>query len=173
MALGASRWRVMRQLLAETVLQALLAVALGMVFASWSLELIRNNFPPDVLRYVPGINIMGLDWATFVYSFSIAVLAGMLAGLAPALHASRPNLNDSLREGGRSASAGRARHLTRSILVVAEVALALVLLMLLRPEGLAPSSRRKAELHPESADIQAQEDALYTMTGESLEQGQR
>ncbi len=128
-ALGASRWRVVRQLITESVLQSLLAVGLGMVFAYWSLELVRSNFPPDVLKFVPGINIMGLDWPTFLFSFSIAVLAGMLVGLMPALHVSRPNLNDSLREGRRGSGAGRGRHLTRSVLVVAEVALALVLLV--------------------------------------------
>jgi putative ABC transport system permease protein len=128
-ALGASRWRVMRQLITESVLQSLLAVGLGLVFAYWSLELVRANFPPDVLKYVPGISIMGLDWATFLFSFSIALLAGILAGLMPALLVSRPNLNDSLRDGARGAGAGRGRHLTRSLLVVAEVALALVLLV--------------------------------------------
>ncbi len=128
-ALGASRWRVVRQLITESVLQAFLAVGLGMVFAYWSLELIRDNFPADVLKFVPGINIMGLDWATFAYSFAIALLAGMLAGLMPALHVSHPNLNESLRDGGRGSSTGRGRHLTRNMLVVAEMALALVLLV--------------------------------------------
>jgi putative ABC transport system permease protein len=128
-ALGASRWRVIRQLITESVLQSLFAVGLGIVFAYWSLELVRSNFPPEILKFVPGIGLMGLDWPTFVFSFSIALVAGLLAGLMPALHVSRPNLNDSLREGGRGSSAGRRRHLTRSILVVAEVALALVLLV--------------------------------------------
>ncbi len=128
-ALGASRWRVVRQLLTESILQSVMAVLLGMVFAYWSLHLVRSNFPPEVLKYVPGISIMGLDWPTFAYAFAIAGLAGVLAGLMPALHASRPNLNESLREGARGTSAGRGRHLTRSILVVAEVALALVLLV--------------------------------------------
>ncbi|HYK89493.1 MAG TPA: ABC transporter permease [Acidobacteriota bacterium] len=128
-ALGASRWRIVRQLLIETIMQSLLAVVLGMVFAYWSLELARDNFPPDVLKYVPGINIMRLDWPTFAYSFAIAVIAGALAGLMPALHVSRPNLTESLREGGRGSSVGRARHRTRSMLVVAEVALALMLLV--------------------------------------------
>ncbi len=119
----------MRQLLIETIAQSLAAVALGMVFAYWSLELIRSNFPPAVLKYVPGINIMSLDWPTFVYSFAGALIAGTLAGLLPALHVSRPKLNESLREGARGASAGRARHRMRSTLVVGEVALALVLLV--------------------------------------------
>jgi hypothetical protein len=113
-ALGASRWRVVRQLLTESVLQSLAAVLLGLVFASWSLHLVRSNFPPDVLKYVPGITIMGLDWPTFAFSFGLAVVAGVLAGLMPALHASRANLNDALREGGRGASVGRGRHLTRN-----------------------------------------------------------
>src|SRR5262245_611290 len=128
-ALGASRWRVVRQLITESVLQSLLAVGLGIVFAYWSLELLRSDFPPELLKFVPGISLMGLDWPTFVFSFSIALVAGLLAGLMPALHVSRPNLNDSLREGGRGSSAGRRRHLTRNMLVVAEVALALVLLV--------------------------------------------
>jgi putative ABC transport system permease protein len=128
-ALGAGRWRLIRQLMTESILQSLLAVAVGMVFAWWSLELIRSNFPPDVLRFVPGINVMSLDWPTFIFSFAIAVVAGSLAGLAPALQFSRPNLNDTLRDGGRGLSGGRGRHLTRNSLVVAEVALALVLLV--------------------------------------------
>jgi putative ABC transport system permease protein len=129
MALGAGRWRIVRQLLIETILQSLTAVCLGMVFAYWSLRLIRDNFPPDVLKYVPGISIMSLDWPTFAYSFVIAVVAGVLAGMVPALQVSRANLDEYLREGSRGASAGRARHRTRSVLVVAEVALALTLLV--------------------------------------------
>ncbi len=128
-ALGASRWRVVRQLITESVMQSMLAVLLGLVFAYWSLDIIRSNFPPDVRKFVPGIEIMGLDWATFTYSFTIALLAGVLAGLMPALHVSRPNLNESLREGARGTSAGRGRHFMRNALVVAEVALALVLLV--------------------------------------------
>ncbi len=128
-ALGASRWRVVRQLITESVLQSFVAVLLGMIFAQWSLAVIRSNFPPDVLKYVPGISIMSLDWPTFAFSFSVALLAGVLAGLAPAVQLSRPNLNESLRDGARGASAGRSRKFMRNALVVAEVALALVLLV--------------------------------------------
>jgi putative ABC transport system permease protein len=151
-ALGASRWRVIRQLITESVLQSLLAVGLGIVFAYWSLELLRSSFPRDVLKFVPGINLMGLDWPAFLFSFSIALVAGLLAGLMPALHVSRPNLNDSLREGGRGSSAGRRRHLTRSMLVVAEVALALVLLVGagLMVHGVGAIRTMHSSSHPET-----------------------
>jgi putative ABC transport system permease protein len=128
-ALGAGRWRVVRQLLVETVLQSLLAVGLGMILAYWGIQIAKNNFPPDVLKYVPGMTIMSLDWPTFAYSFLIAVLAGALAGLVPALHISRLNLNELLREGARGTTVGRGRHRLRSVLMVAEVSLALVLLV--------------------------------------------
>ena len=151
-ALGANRWRVIQQLVTESVLQSLLAVGLGLLFAYWSLELVRSNFPPDVLKFVPGINIMSLDWPTFIFSFSIALTAGVLAGLMPALHVARPDLIESLRDGGRGSSPGRARHLTRSLLVVVEVALALALLVGagLMVQGVGALRTLHSSAHPET-----------------------
>jgi putative ABC transport system permease protein len=128
-ALGASRWRVMRQLLTESVILALAGSVLGLLLGEWGIELIRGNMPADVARFVSGWQEIRLDGRTLAFTLAVAVVAGIISGLAPALQASRPNLNETLKEGGRGSTAGHARRRLRSILLVGEVALALILLV--------------------------------------------
>jgi putative ABC transport system permease protein len=128
-ALGGSKWRVVRQLLIESILLSLCGAALGLLFGEWSVAMILSHMPPDVAKYVAGWKTISLDTGAFLFTLGVAVASGLLSGIAPALLSSRTNVNETLKEGGRGGSVGRARHRLRGALVVAEVALALVLLV--------------------------------------------
>jgi len=122
-ALGASRLRVVRQLLTESVALSLIGGALGILLAMWGAELLLAVIPNNV----PWVTEIALDRNVFGFTLGASVITGIVFGLVPALHASSPDLNETLKEGGRGSTAGRQR--ARSVLVVAEVALALVLLI--------------------------------------------
>jgi putative ABC transport system permease protein len=128
-ALGAGRWRVIAQLVTESVLLSFIGAGLGLLVAYWGLNLIRGGMPAEIERYVLGFKDIQLDGRTLLFTLIAAVAAGVLAGLAPAWQSSHPNLTAALREGGRGASAGKARQRLRSILVASEIALAVVLLV--------------------------------------------
>ena len=127
-AMGATRWRVVRQLLTESVILALGGAAVGLLLANWAVSLLVNYIPPQLSQYVAGWNRISLDWRAIVYTVAIAVFAGIVAGLAPAVGSSRPDVASMLQEGGRG-GAGRRSHRLRSVLVAAEVAVSLVLLV--------------------------------------------
>ena len=128
-ALGASRWRVIAQLVTESVLLSVGGAVLGLLVAKWGMGVIRGGMPPEIERYILGWKDIQLDSRALPFTLAAAVVSGILAGLAPAWQCSRPNLTDALKEGGRGGSAGGARHRLRNILVAAEVALAVVLLV--------------------------------------------
>jgi len=121
-ALGAGRARIVRQLLTESLLLALAGGALGLLFAFWLVKTLVA-FGPEI----PRLGEIGVDGGVIAFTFGVSLLTSLLCGLAPALSASRPDLNEALKEGGRSA--GGSSGLSRSALVVAEVALTLVLLV--------------------------------------------
>ena len=129
LALGASRWQITRQLLVESVLMALLGGLAGVLLASWGGELMQRTIPPFIVQHIPGIKHMKIDTGVLVFTLVVTLLTGILAGLAPALHVSNPDPNEALKEGVRGGSASPGRQRLRALLVVTEVALALVLLV--------------------------------------------
>jgi putative ABC transport system permease protein len=126
-ALGASRWRIIRQLLTESSIVALLGGAVGILVSVWGIDALRAANPGDAAKFAPGWNQLGINFTVLIFTVALSLLSGLLFGLAPALQVSKPNLNDALKEGSRQSS-GRS-HGLRSSLVVAEVALSLVLLV--------------------------------------------
>ena len=128
-ALGASRGRVIAQLVTESLLLSLAGAAAGLLVAEWGVSLLRANLPPEIAQHLFGWEQVGLDGRTLAFTTAAAVACGILAGLLPAWQCSRPDLTGALKEGGRGATAGRARHWLRSALVAGEIALAVVLLV--------------------------------------------
>jgi putative ABC transport system permease protein len=122
-ALGASRSRIVRQLLTESLLLSFAGGVLGLLAAHWGVKLIIAISPDSIPRF----REIGLDARVLAFTIGVSVLTGVIFGLAPALQASKPDLNETLKEAGRG-STGR-RHIMRSVLVVSEVALTLVLLI--------------------------------------------
>ena len=127
-ALGASRWRVIRQLLTESVVLSLLGGAAGLLIAYWGVPAIVAALPQNQLNAMPFLKTLGLDATILAFSFGLSLATGLFFGLAPALQSSRLDLNEVLKEGGRNASA-TASHRLRSAMVVTEIALAVVLLV--------------------------------------------
>ena len=122
-ALGAGRGRIIRQLLTESMLLALVGGGLGLLFAAWTTRLAVQRLPEQLPRAAE----IGMDWRVFAFTAVIALFSGILFGLTPALRVSRPDLRESLKEGGRGSTGSRQR--LREGLVVAEMAMALVLLI--------------------------------------------
>jgi putative ABC transport system permease protein len=125
LALGGSRWGMIRQLLTESMLLAFLGGAFGLLLAGWSLKLLIA-FNAD---HVPRLGETRLDVRSLAFTTLIACLTGLLFGLAPAWQTTKPDLNVALKDGGRSATGGLQRNRLRAVLIVAEVALSMVLLI--------------------------------------------
>jgi putative ABC transport system permease protein len=128
-AMGATRTRIVRQLLIESVLLSLFGAVLSIFLAQWCLTMILSHMPPDIARYIAGWKSIRLDVGAFLFTFGVALASGILSGIAPSLMSSRTNISETLKESGRGASSGRARHRLRSALVIAEVSMALILLV--------------------------------------------
>jgi putative ABC transport system permease protein len=128
-AMGATRTRIVRQLLIESVMLSLFGAVIGIFLAQWMLTLMLSHMPADIARYIAGWKSIRLDLGAFLFTFAVALASGILSGIAPSLMSSRTNISETLKESGRGASSGRARHRLRSVLVIAEVALSLILLV--------------------------------------------
>src|SRR5262249_22322105 len=122
-AIGAGRWRIIRQLLTESLLLAFSAGALALLLAVWSVDVLRTVAPDNF----PRAGDIGVDARAIGFTLVVSLLTGIIFGLIPALQASRTDLNETLKEGRRS-SGGSARNRLGGMLVVSEVALALLLL---------------------------------------------
>jgi predicted permease len=127
--MGASRWRLIRQLLIESTLLALAGAAAGTLLAKWGMDLMRRDLPPFILAHVPGLRHVAIDFRVLLFTITVALCSGVLAGLAPAFRFSRPDLNDALKESTRSSTAGESAGRLRGVLVIFETALALILLV--------------------------------------------
>ena len=124
-ALGASRRRIVRQLLTESLLLACLGGVAGLLLALWGVDVLVSLIPEGV----PRAQEIAVDGRALGFTFGVSLLTGVIFGLAPALQSSRLNLNESLKEGGRGSTDGLRRNRVRSLLVISEIALSLMLLI--------------------------------------------
>jgi len=127
-ALGASRWRVIRQLLTESILLSLVGGAFGLIVAYWGLHGLIGLLPEEQIKSLPFLQSLQIDTRILAFSFLLSTVTGILFGSVPALQSSRLDLNETLKEGGRT-MAGGARQRLRSVFVASEIALAVVLLV--------------------------------------------
>ena len=123
-ALGASRMRIVRQLLTESVLLSIVSGVIGLALSIWLIKLLIAISPADT----PRVDEIGIDLRVFGFTFAVTVLAGLLFGLVPALQTSRPNLNEMLKDSGRHGGETGSRNRVGSLLIVSEIALSFVLL---------------------------------------------
>src|SRR5712671_784240 len=123
-ALGASRWRVIRQLLTESLLLSVFGGVIGLILSVWLTKLLVSISPANTPRF----DEIRPDGRVFAFTLALTVLTGFLFGLAPALQASRIDLNSGLKEGGRSGAGGHTKRL-RSLMMVSEIALSFLLLV--------------------------------------------
>jgi predicted permease len=127
-ALGATRFRLMRQLLVESVLLGLLGGAAGIAMAVWALRAHIVKFPLEFVQIVPGLNHLEMNVPVLLFTLAVSVGTGFAFGFLPALRTSHLNVSDSLKEGGAGSGFGPSKTFLRSVLVVGEVALSLALL---------------------------------------------
>jgi putative ABC transport system permease protein len=125
LALGAGRGVVVRQLLSESLVLGIAGSALGLLLAIWGIDLVMRAIPVEMPYWIR----FDFDWRVFTFALALGIGSAVLFGLFPALQASRPQLVDAIREGGRSGIGSAKGQRVRNSLVVAEVALALVLLV--------------------------------------------
>jgi putative ABC transport system permease protein len=126
-SLGASRLRIVRQLLVESLLLGVAGGALGLFVAAWVKDILITMLPDSMS--VAKVNAVTIDRNVLAFTTLLSLATGLLFGLLPALRASRPDLSDSLKEGGRAISGSLRRNRTRAALVVGEIAIALMLLI--------------------------------------------
>jgi len=123
-ALGASRLRVVRQLLTESVLLSVVSGVLGLALSLWFVKLLLAITPANT----PRLSEIGIDLRVFAFTFAVTILAGILFGLFPALQTSRPNLNETLKDSGQRGGQTGGHNRAGSLLIVSEIALSFILL---------------------------------------------
>ena len=125
LAMGATRGRIARQLLTEGVMLSIGGGLAGIVFAVWGIDALRAGMPANATSEVPGWARIGVDWTVLLFGVAAALVSGVLTSIAPALRASRPDLQATLRE---TPSPAASSHRLRHLLVISEVTLAVVLM---------------------------------------------
>ena len=128
-ALGASRMRITRQLLTESVILALTGGILGLMLGFVGVRALLAVSPAGLPRVGEHGTAVSIDWRVLAFTFGVSLITGILFGLFPAIGASRPDLNTALKEGGTESGVGFRQGKARSLLVISEVSLALVLLI--------------------------------------------
>jgi putative ABC transport system permease protein len=128
-ALGAERLRVVRQLLVESAMLAVLGGACGLLLAYWGIQFLVGGLPEYLAMTNSRVATLKLDAQALGFTFALAFLTTIIFGLLPALQSSKVNLNEALKEGGRGETQGRRQNRLRSLLVVSEIALAMILLV--------------------------------------------
>ena len=123
-AVGASRGRLLRLALTESVVLAIFGAGVGVLFAIWAIDLVKTIGT----QTIPRLSEVHIDGTVLLVTLAIAIGTGLIFGLVPGLASGKPDLTESLKEGGRGSTSGRRHNRLRNVLVVAEVALALVLL---------------------------------------------
>jgi putative ABC transport system permease protein len=166
LAIGAGRWRVIRHLLVESVVLAVAATPLAIGVASLTLRLCQRAMPAELVRYVAGWQQMGVTTSVMLFTLGAAVLTALVFGLLPALQVSRPALTSTLRDGGRSMSGSAARSRLRRGLVVAEIAVALPLLI---ASGLSAIGAHRFATGPQGYDPDGLFRARTMLSGRSYE----
>src|SRR5499426_270762 len=124
-ALGGRPWRIIRQLLTESLLLALVGGVLGTLIAVWGVEAVAELSASSL----PRVNEINIDGRAIGFTLAVTLVTGLLFGLAPAWQSAKPDLNESLKEGGGKGAGSGGRHHLRGLLVVGEIAVALVLLV--------------------------------------------
>ena len=127
LALGAGRWQIVRQLLTESLLLSLLSAGAGLLLALWGVDLLISLLP-ETYAYLQLQDEVRIDTAVLLFTLFVSIATGLLFGLFPALQASRPEVNEYLKEGGKNVAGGQAQR-ARGLFVVAQMAIAMVLLI--------------------------------------------
>ena len=120
-ALGANRWRIIRQLLTESLIVALIGGALGVLVAFWGIDLLRVGNPGEAAKYAPGWDRLGINLPVLLFTVGLSLISGLVFGLAPALQVSKPDLNNALKEGNRQSSGSSPRRGSLVVLGCASV----------------------------------------------------
>ena len=128
-ALGAGRRRIVRQLLTEAALLGVVSGAGSLLLASWAVDLVKGAMPRSIVRFIAAWDTMGVEPAVLAFALGCGVVVGFVFGIVPAIQVSRSDLNSTLKDSDRGTTGGRDTHRMRNLLVVAQIALALLLLL--------------------------------------------
>jgi putative ABC transport system permease protein len=129
LAMGASRWRLIRQLLTESVLLSLAGGVFGLLLSVWGVRALARSIPDEFSKFIPGWHNLTINRTAFIFTLIVSVVTGLLFGMVPAFQSTRTNFNEALKEGGKGTSGKASHNRARNVLVVAEIALSLVLLI--------------------------------------------